>query len=159
MLDVGSMAPEFAAPDQDGKERKLADYRGRWLLLYFYPKDDTPGCTAEACALRDSWSDFEKTGAAVLGVSKDSVKSHGKFAAKYGLPFTIISDEDRAIIRAYGADGLIRRVSYLIDPEGKIAKAYPKVKPAGHAAEVLADLAELRKLGQGTAVDGATNPR
>lgn len=143
MLTIGSKAPDFAAPDQDGKIHHLADYRGRWLLLYFYPKDNTPGCTTEACTLRDTYSDFEKTKAAVLGVSADSVKSHTGFAKKYNLPFPILADQDKTIIKAYGADGLVRRISYLIDPHGTIAKAYAKVKPAEHAAEVLKDLSDL----------------
>ncbi len=143
MLTVGTKAPDFSAPDQDGTVRKLGDYAGKWLLLYFYPKDDTPGCTAEACAFRDSLIGFEKADAKVLGVSKDSVKSHVKFASKYRLPFPILSDEGKEIIKSYGADGLARRISYLIDPKGYIAKAYGKVKPAEHAGEVLADLSAM----------------
>lgn len=143
MIETGKKAPDFAAPDQEGQTRRLADYAGQWLLLYFYPKDDTPGCTKEACALRDRQDDFSQIGAAVLGVSADSVLSHGKFAAKYNLNFPILADPDREIIRAYDAAGFIRRVSYLIAPDGTIAKAYPKVKPGEHATEVLADLKEL----------------
>ncbi len=143
MLTLGSKAPDFTALDQDGKTHNLADYRGRWLLLYFYPKDNTPGCTTEACTLRDSYNDFEKIKAVVLGVSADSVKSHAGFAGKYNLPFPILADQDKIIIKAYGADGLVRRISYLIDPQGKIAKAYAKVKPAEHAAEALKDLNDL----------------
>ncbi len=143
MLTLGSKAPDFTALDQDGKTHNLADYRGRWLLLYFYPKDNTPGCTTEACTLRDSYNDFEKIKAVVLGVSADSVKSHAGFAGKYNLPFPILADQDKTIIKAYGADGLVRRISYLIDPQGNIAKAYAKVKPAEHAAEALKDLNDL----------------
>jgi thioredoxin-dependent peroxiredoxin len=143
MLAIGSKAPGFSAPDQDGKIHKLSDYKGRWLLLYFYPKDNTPGCTTEACTIRDSYADFQKIGAAVLGVSKDSVKSHTGFAGKYNLPFPILSDGEKTIIKAYGADGLFARISYLIDPNGIVAKAYEKVKPAEHAAEAINDLREL----------------
>lgn len=152
-LKVGDQAPRFAAPDQKGKEHKLADYKDQWLLLYFYPKDDTPGCTKEACTIRDNYPDFKKVKAVVLGVSVDSVASHTKFVAKYELPFTLLSDEDKTIVKAYGVWGKKKfmgheymgtgRVSFLIDPRGKIAKIYDPVKPAIHAAEVLADLAEL----------------
>lgn len=140
MLSVGSKAPEFEAPDQDGKVRKSSDYLGKWLLLYFYPKDNTPGCTTEACAIRDNFGEFAKINAAVVGVSKDSVKSHAGFAAKYSLPFTMVADPEKKIIAAYEVDG---RISYLIDPKGMIAKAYSKVKPAEHAAEAIKDIREL----------------
>ncbi len=145
MLKVGERAPEFEAPDQNGKTHKLSDYAGKWVLLYFYPKDDTPGCTTEACTIRDSFADFGKSDLTVLGVSGDSVESHGKFSTKYGLPFTILADPEKKLIKAYGADGLFRRISYLIAPDGTIAKDYPKVKPAEHAAEVLEDLISLKK--------------
>jgi len=143
MLTEGSKAPAISAIDQDGKTQNLADYAGRWVLLYFYPKDDTPGCTTEACALRDSYEDFLQAKAVVLGVSADSVASHGKFAQKFSLPFPLLADENKEIIKAYEADGLVRRVSYLVSPDGKIAKAYAKVKPAEHATEVLQDLSDL----------------
>jgi peroxiredoxin Q/BCP len=153
MLDIGTKAPAFDLPDQDGKMHKLSDYAGRWVLIYFYPKDNTPGCTKEACAIRDYWSDFGKIGAVVLGVSKDSVKSHRGFADKHRLPFTLLSDESAGMIQKYGAwqkkkmagreyMGIVR-MSYLVDPGGRIAKVYPKVKPPSHAAEVLSDLEEL----------------
>jgi peroxiredoxin Q/BCP len=140
MLNIGTKAPEFTTSDQNNQVHNLADYLGRWVLLYFYPKDDTPGCTAEACSLRDKYADFSNIKAVVLGVSGDSVKSHEKFAVKYSLPFPLLADEDKKIIKAYQANGLFRRVSYLIDPMGNIARAYDKVKPAEHAAEVLNDL-------------------
>ncbi len=140
MLNIGIKAPDFAAPDQNNKIQRLSDYQGQWVLIYFYPKDDTPGCTAEACALRDKYAEFDKIKAVVLGVSADSVKSHVKFADKYSLPFPLIADEDKKIIKAYGAGGLFHRISYLIDPLGNIAKVYDKVKPAAHATEVLSDL-------------------
>jgi thioredoxin-dependent peroxiredoxin len=145
MLNPGTKAPDFSAPDQDGNIRSLSDYKGKWLLLYFYPKDNTPGCTAEACAIRDNLMGFERIGAKVLGVSKDSVKSHSGFASKYDLPFPLLSDADKRIIKAYGADGMFSRVSYLIGPDGTIAKAYEKVKPAEHAEQVISDLTTLSK--------------
>lgn len=149
-LKPGDEAPDFALPDQNGELRKLSDYRGKWILLYFYPKDDTPGCTAEACALRDAWGEFGSHKAVVLGVSIDSVKSHDKFVTKYELPFTILSDEKRDVVKLYGVwlkkkfmgkeyMGTARR-SFLIDTQGKIAKIYQEVKPANHAGEVLKDL-------------------
>lgn len=153
-LKVGSKAPAFKLPDQDGKEHSLSDYKGKWVLLYFYPKDDTPGCTKEACAIRDDFNNFEKIKAVVLGASCDSVKSHKKFQEKYQIPFTLLSDEGKTLVQAYGVwaekkfmgrkyMGILRS-SFLINPEGKIAKVYEGVKPADHAAEVLADLKSLR---------------
>lgn len=143
MLTIGTMAPDFEAPDQKGRIHKLSDYRGQWLLLYFYPKDDTPGCTTEACNLRDNFKAFKEIKAVVLGVSTDSVESHERFVNKYNLPFTLLSDTDKNIVLDYGANGLTRRISYLIDPEGRVRKAYSKVKPAEHAQEVLHDLESL----------------
>ncbi|MEK7511101.1 MAG: thioredoxin-dependent thiol peroxidase [Patescibacteria group bacterium] len=150
MPAIGKKAPEFTLQDQDGTPHALKDYRGRYVLLYFYPKDDTPGCTKEACALRDADPDFSKLDAVVLGVSADSVKSHKKFAEKYELKFPLLADEDKSVVNAYGVwgpkkfmgreyEGIFRN-SFLINPEGKIAKIYEKVKPEQHAAEVLADL-------------------
>jgi peroxiredoxin Q/BCP len=153
-LTVGDQAPAFDLPDQSGTRHALKDYAGTWVLLYFYPKDDTPGCTTEACTIRDNFGAFKKTGAVVLGVSVDSVKSHGKFVEKYDLPFTLLADEDKALVNAYGVWGKkkfmgreymgTKRVSFLISPEGKIAKVYEEVKPAAHAAEVLKDLEALK---------------
>lgn len=155
MPKIGGKAPDFALPDQDGKMRALADYRGKWVLLYFYPKDDTPGCTKEACMIRDNLPRFGKLEAAVLGVSVDSVASHGKFAKKYGLPFTLLADEGKNAVEAYGVWGKKKfmgreymgtsRASFLIDPEGTVAKVYEDVKPEVHAEEVLKDLKALRK--------------
>lgn len=139
------MAPAFEAPDQTGKKHTLTDYSGHWVLLYFYPKDDTPGCTTEACTLRDNYSQFKDAGVVILGVSADSVASHGKFVDKFQLPFMLLADSDKKIIKAYEAGGLFKRISYLINPAGEIAKAYEKVKPAEHAAEVLNDLKEYAK--------------
>ena len=119
----------------------LSDYQGMWVLLYFYPKDDTPGCTKEACAIRDVFPNFGKLNAEVLGVSGDSVASHKKFADKYGLPFTLLADEKKEAIGLYG---IAARTSFLIDPDGKIAKVYENVKPEKHAEEVLKDIAEIK---------------
>lgn len=146
MLAIGTKAPEFAAPDQAGKIHNLSDYAGKWVLLYFYPKDFTSGCTTEACTLRDNYDGFKKINAVVLGVSNDSVESHAGFAKEHTLPFTILSDADKKIIDAYEASGVwTKRISYLIDPDGVIAKTYDSVKPEAHAAEVLKDLTELKK--------------
>jgi peroxiredoxin Q/BCP len=143
MLKEGTHAPEFDAQDQESRRHKLTDYRGKWVLLYFYPKDNTPGCTVEACSLRDSYPDFQKVDAVIFGVSTDSIASHEKFAKKNNLPFTLLSDFDKKMAKAYEAGGLFRRISYLISPDGKIAKAYPKVNPKEHAAEVLKYLKAL----------------
>jgi peroxiredoxin Q/BCP len=150
MLKVGQKAPAFSRPDQNGTQHRLADYAGQWVLLYFYPKDDTPGCTKEACMIRDSWPKFKKLGIQVFGVSADSQKKHAKFVEKYDLPFTLLSDEDTLLVKTYGVWGKktfmgrsymgIHRMSFLIDPKGRISKIYPKVKPETHADEVLQDL-------------------
>jgi thioredoxin-dependent peroxiredoxin len=146
MLTVGTKAPDFAAPDQDGKTQQLSDYAGKWVLLYFYPKDFTSGCTTEACTIRDEYDGFKKIDAVVLGVSTDSVESHAGFSKEYSLPFTIISDPEKKIVHEYEASGVwTKRISYLINPKGNIAKAYDNVKPEQHATEVLRDLAELKK--------------
>jgi len=146
MLAVGTKAPEFEAPDQTGKIHKLSYHLGKWVLLYFYPKDFTSGCTTEACGIRDNYEGFKKIDAAVFGVSADSVESHAGFSKEHSLPFPILSDPEKKIVSAYGANGIMtKRISYLIDPEGKIIKAYDNVDPAKHAAEVLTDLAELKK--------------
>lgn len=152
-LKPGDKAPAFSLPDQTGKVHKLAEAKGKWVLLYFYPKDDTPGCTTEACTLRDNFPAFGKLNAVVYGVSADSTKSHTKFAEKYELPFTLLSDEAKEVTKAYGVWGPkkfmgreflgVRRWSFLIDPKGNIAKVYDKVKPAAHAEEVLADIKSL----------------
>ena len=154
-LEVGDKAPDITLPDQVGEVHNLSDYEGKWVLLYFYPKDDTPGCTKEACLLRDNYDSFKKIKAVVLGVSVDSVKSHKKFADKYDLPFTLLADADKEVVNAYGVWGEkrfmgrtymgTRRWSFLIDPDGRIAKIYEDVKPAEHAEQVLVDLKELKK--------------
>lgn len=151
--EKGKKAPDFTLADQNGKMRSLSDYKGKWVLLYFYPKDDTPGCTIEACALRDQFKDFKKIKAEVLGVSTDNVQSHKKFALAYDLPFTLLADEHKEVVGRYGVFrekklygrtymGTVRS-SFLINPQGIVQKVYEKVKPEMHAAEVLADLKEL----------------
>jgi peroxiredoxin Q/BCP len=150
MLKVGDRAPKFSAVDQNGKTQRLADYAGSSVVLYFYPRDMTPGCTVEACGFRDGFSAIKKKGAAVLGVSKDTAASHEKFAATYKLPFPLLADESGKILEDYGAWGEksmygkkymgILRITYVIGPTGRIVAVFPKVKPATHADEVLAVL-------------------
>jgi thioredoxin-dependent peroxiredoxin len=150
-LKTGDPAPAFKASTNGGGVVSLADFKGKYVVLYFYPKDSTPGCTTEACGLRDAHEQILARRAVVLGVSVDSVKSHDKFVEKYHLPFPLLADENREIVKAYGVWGKkrfmgreydgIHRVTFLIDPEGKIKKIWPLVKPAEHAAEVLAALA------------------
>jgi thioredoxin-dependent peroxiredoxin len=147
-------APDFSLPDQNSITHTLKEYKGKWIIVYFYPKDDTPGCTKEACGFRDSFTAYAKAGIPVIGISKDSVASHKKFAEKYKLPFTLLSDESKETITAFGAwgekkfmgktfEGILRK-TYIIDPEGTIRKTYDKVTPATHAAEILSDLQQLR---------------
>ncbi len=139
-------APDFRLQDQYGDWHELADYQGRWLVLYFYPRDDTPGCTEEACNFRDNIYAYRKLGAEIVGVSLDSVESHKKFSAKYRLPFTILADTDGQTARAYGVlrnlklVKLAKRQSFIIDPEGRVVKHYGKVDTAAHSEQVLADL-------------------
>jgi peroxiredoxin Q/BCP len=152
-LKIGERAPDFTLSDQKGTQHTLSAYRGNWVLIYFYPKDDTPGCTKEACAFRDTFPEFETLKMPVFGISTDSVKSHEKFAVKYQLPFTLLADEQKEVVQLYGVWGKKKfmgkeydgthRMSFLIDPEGKIAKIYDKVKPEGHAEEVLSDVRAL----------------
>ena len=153
MLKLNSKAPNFSLPDQDGNIHSLNEYRDKWILVYFYPKDDTAGCTKEACVIRDNLPDFKKLNCVVLGISADSSESHEKFAKKYKLSFTLLADEEKRVIKKYGAWQKkkfmgreyigIKRKSYLIDPDGKVAKIYLDVKPAKHAEEVLNDLKSL----------------
>ncbi|MBP6854680.1 MAG: peroxiredoxin [Candidatus Pacebacteria bacterium] len=146
MIETNTLAPDFSLPDENGEFHSLEEYRGSWVLLYFYPKDDTPGCTKEACSLRDHALDYEQNDLIVVGISKDSGESHQKFISKYKLPFTLLSDEKEKVINIYGAGGALgtKRISYLIDPEGMVEKVYPKVDPENHAGEVLKDLESLR---------------
>jgi thioredoxin-dependent peroxiredoxin len=154
MPAAGDQAPQVALPDQAGTTHRLSDQRGRWTILYFYPADDTPGCTVEACEFRDSNETIREQGADVWGVSPQSSASKRKFREKFGLPFTLLADEEHAAAEAYGSWveknnygktswGTARR-TFLIDPEGRVARVWPKVKPEGHAAEVLVALEEER---------------
>ncbi len=147
-LKPGDEAPDFTAATHVGTTVSLADFKGKSVILYFYPRDDTPGCTKEACAFRDGFAEFQSKGAVVLGVSTDPVKAHIKFAAKYKLPFTLLSDEEKRIVQAYGVWGEksfmgrkylgTHRVTFLIGPDGRIKRIWPAVKPEEHSAEVLA---------------------
>jgi len=149
-LKEGNEAPDFTTMTADGAQVSLSDYKGKNVVLYFYPRDDTPGCTKEACAFRDELEGFENIGAIVLGVSTDTAESHRKFENKYKLRFPLLADEEKKIVRAYGVWGQksflgrkymgTHRVTFLIGPDGKIKKIWPKVKPAEHATEVLAAL-------------------
>lgn len=148
LLKEGDSAPEFVAKDQNGNEIKLSDFRGSRVVLYFYPKDDTPGCTKEACSFRDANDVYAEKGIKVFGVSTDSEKSHQKFIAKYNLPFTLLADTDKKIVEDYGVYGEkslygrkymgVNRMTFLIDEEGKIVKIFKKVNVSEHAQEVLA---------------------
>ena len=150
-LQIGDAAPAFSLPDQNGNTVNLADFRGQRVVIYFYPKDDTPGCTKEACNFRDQWSAFEQHGIAVLGISKDGATSHAKFINKYTLPFTLLSDaEPCPVAESYGSYGLkkfmgreymgMMRHTFVVDGEGKIEKAYWKVKADTMADDILQDL-------------------
>ncbi|MCE9590747.1 MAG: thioredoxin-dependent thiol peroxidase [Planctomycetes bacterium] len=152
-VEVGDAAPELAAMDQAGKTHSVKEYRGKWVVLYFYPKDDTPGCTTEACGFRDGHKAFAKANAVVLGVSPDDEKAHKKFADKFSLPFPLLADAEKRIIQAYGVWREksmygrkymgVERTTYLIDPKGKVAHRWEKVKVTDHDAEVLKKIAEL----------------
>lgn len=146
-VDVGKPAPAFRLPDQNDQPVSLTELRGKWVVLYFYPKDDTPGCTAEACEFTDALKDFESLSAVVLGCSPDSPESHRKFIEKHDLKISLLSDQKRQVMTTYGAyDGKrVIRSTVIIDPHGNIAHHWPKVKPRGHAAEVKAKLTELQK--------------
>lgn len=147
MVTQGSPAPDFRLEDADGKAWSLADFRGRTLVLYFYPKDDTSGCTKEACGFRDAWADYRGRDIAVVGISPDSVASHSKFAGKYSLPFTLLADPEHRALEAYGAWGEksmygrkymgVIRSTFVIDGNGMVVKVFPKVSPEGHAKEIL----------------------
>ena len=155
MLEVGTQAPQFTLPDQNGTPVSLSDFRGKKVVLYFYPKDNTPGCTRQACAFASAYDDFKKIDAVVIGVSKDSAASHAKFAQKHGLPFILLSDPDLVAIKAYDvwqekklygkvSMGVVR-TTYVIDENGFIEKVMPKVKPDTNAAEILEYLANAAK--------------
>jgi peroxiredoxin Q/BCP len=154
MPEPGEVAPDFALPDETGAGHRLADQLGRWTIVYFYPADDTPGCTTEACQFRDLDADVRDTGADVWGISPDGAASHRRFREKFDLPFTLLSDEDHAVAERYGAWTLksnygreymgIQRSTFLVDPDGRLARTWPKVKADGHAADVLGALAQAR---------------
>ena len=145
---TGQMAPPFSLPDQSGKTHVLANYLGQWVVLYFYPRDDTPGCTKEACSFRDDLAELEKLGARVIGVSVNDTDSHARFAQKYHLPFPLLADEDGKVADQYGALtnlGLMKiakRYTFLIDTQGKIAKVYLSVDTSRHSQEIISDLKE-----------------
>lgn len=140
-------APDFTLQDAAGKSHSLTDYKGKWLVLYFYPKDDTPGCTAEACSLRDAATDLKDLNAEIIGVSADEAKSHQKFAAKYHLNFTLLSDPEKKTIEAYGAwgkkmfgkEGILRK-TFIISPDGQVVKVYGRVTPLGHGDQIADEL-------------------
>jgi thioredoxin-dependent peroxiredoxin len=150
LLEVGAKAPDFTTLDQDGNEISLGDFKGKKVIIYFYPKDNTPGCTKEACAFRDHYTQFQALNVEILGVSIDAEQSHKAFAQKYGLPFRLLADPDKRLVTAYGVWGEktlygkkymgTNRVTYVIDESGAIAAVFPKVKPAAHAEDVLAVL-------------------
>ena len=150
MLTEGTLAPDFTLPTDTGEPLTLSSLRGRWVVLYAYPKDDTSGCTTQACEFRDLFPRFDATRAVILGISPDSVTSHQKFKAKYQLPFTLLADEEKVALQAYGLWKEksmygrkymgVERTTFVIDPEGRIARVFEKVKPAGHAALVMAAL-------------------
>jgi peroxiredoxin Q/BCP len=150
MLTEGTLAPDFTLPTDTGEPLTLSSLRGRWVVLYAYPKDDTSGCTTQACEFRDLFPRFDATRAVILGISPDSVTSHRKFKAKYQLPFTLLADEEKVALQAYGLWKEksmygrkymgVERTTFVVDPEGRIARVFEKVKPAGHAALVMAAL-------------------
>ena len=152
--DVGGPAPEIALPDETGTIHRLADQRGRWTIVYFYPKDDTPGCTVEACEFRDANETIHERGADVWGISPQGARSKKAFREKFGLPFVLLADADHAVAEAYGswvekrnygkAYMGVARTTFLVDPAGRIARTWPKVKPEGHAADVIAALDEAQ---------------
>jgi peroxiredoxin Q/BCP len=151
MKDVPYLAPQFTLDDENGTQHSLSDYKGSWLVLYFYPKDDTPGCTVEACSFRDARDELTELGAKVVGISKDDASSHDKFKAKHNLNFTLLSDGDGKVLEAYGAwgkkmfgkEGILRK-TFLINPEGDVVKVYGRATPLGHGDQVVAQLKELQ---------------
>ncbi len=148
LLPAGASAPDLSALDQEGKTRRLSDERGHPVIVYFYPKDGTPGCTKEACAFRDAWDRYKQAGVQIFGVSTDDVESHSEFAKEEKIPFPILADPGGAWTKAFGVSttfGLASRVSFLIDAQGKVAKVYPDVDPGVHATDVLNDAAALKK--------------
>ena len=153
MLEPGDTAPDFTLPDQDGRDVTLSELRGQPVVVYFYPKDDTPGCTTQACGIRDQWAEFQQAGAVVLGISPDDVASHERFAAKHDLPHTLLADPDREVMEPWGAWGTknmygretvgVIRSTVLLDAEGRVAKVWKRVQTKKHADQVLAAIGEL----------------
>lgn len=141
LLEAGAVAPDFSAPDQTGAVRTLAEFKGRPLVVFFYPKDGTPGCTKEACAFRDAWKSYQEKNIAIVGVSLDDVASHARFAAEHNLPFPLLADVDGAVARSFGVDssfGMTKRVTFLVGSDGRVERTWPDVDPGVHAAEILA---------------------
>lgn len=154
LLPVGTEAPDFSLPSSQGGQWHLSEHRGRWVVIYFYPRDMTPGCTTEACEFNEVYRQIQELGAEVVGISADSLQRHRNFQEKYGLQFPLLTDSDHAVAKLYGAFGEkkfrgktsqgILRTTYILDPEGRVAAAWEKVKAAGHASEVLASLKTLK---------------
>jgi len=150
VLEKGIKAPNFELEDSEGTVHKLSDYQGETIVVYFYPKDDTPGCTKEACSFRDSYKDFKDAGVTIIGISPDKVESHKKFKDKYALPFTLLADSDHEVCESYGVWGLkksfgreyegVYRTTFIIDPEGQVQRVFENVKPSDHSQEVLSEL-------------------
>lgn len=152
-IPAGDLAPDFSLLDEEENMHHLSDYRGKFVLLYFYPRDDTPGCTKEACGFRDDYSDYEKAGVTILGVSPDTPQSHLNFKSKYNLPFTLLADQDHKVSETYGVWGTkktfgrevkgILRTTFLIGLDGNILKVFEKVRPANHSAEILSEIDQM----------------
>jgi len=150
VLEVGQKAPEFSLVDNEGQAHRLSDYQGQTIVVYFYPKDDTPGCTKEACSFRDSYEDYRKAGVEIIGISPDSEKSHSKFKEKHDLPFVLLSDPEHQVCEAFGVWGLkkmygreyegVFRTTFIIGPDGTIKRVFENVKPSDHSEEVLAEV-------------------
>ena len=151
MLKPPYKAPDFSLPDETGKTYTLNDFKGQWLVLYFYPADDTPGCTVEACSLRDARDDIAELGAQIVGISKDDAAAHEKFKAKHSLNFTLLTDPEKIAINTYGAwgkkqfgvEGVLRR-TFIINPEGTVVKVYGRVTPEGHGEQIITDLKSIQ---------------
>ena len=150
VLEVGQKAPEFSLVDNEGQAHRLSDYQGKTIVVYFYPKDDTPGCTKEACSFRDSYEDYRKAGVEIIGISPDSEKSHSKFKKKHDLPFVLLSDPEHQVCEAFGVWGLkkmygreyesVFRTTFIIGPDGTIKRVFENIKPSDHSEEVLAEV-------------------
>lgn len=153
MTNTPYQAPDFTLPNESGESHTLSEYAGKWVVLYFYPKDETPGCTVEACSMRDARDDLAALGAEIIGISKDDATSHEKFKAKHSLNFTLLTDKDHSVMDSYGAwgkkqfgtEGTLRK-TFIIDPEGQVVKEYGRVTPMGHGEKVIADLKLLQKV-------------